>query len=169
MEEVLAPLQQRIIDKVAALKYVDENWGQLDYYSANPPVQWPCCLIDIGTVVWKNMGNRQQQGVATITLYVANLKLTNTSGRAPAGQRNKAWEVHRIINEVHQAVHQYKPYEGSSLLYRKTTARLPRDDGIQQYVIIYECTVTGSYELDRGLSATAPGGITIDRPPFPEG
>ena len=35
------------ISEISEIKYIDENWGQLDYYSAHPPVQWPCCLIDI--------------------------------------------------------------------------------------------------------------------------
>ncbi len=152
MKELLQAIQVRVQDKVTALKYIDEDWGQLDYYSNMPPVQWPCCLIDVGTVAWKNIGNKQQQGEATITLYIADVKKTNTSGKAPATQRTQAYAIHDTIEAVHQALHTYLPLPNSSVLYRRTTARMKRDDGIQQYVIIYSCMVTGGYNTGQGMS-----------------
>jgi hypothetical protein len=152
MKELLLAIQARLQGEVTVLKYVDEDWGQLDYYSSMPPVQWPCCLIDIGAIAWKNLGQKKQQGTATITLYIADVKKTNTSSKAPATQRTQAWAIHDIIEQAHQALHTYLPLPNTSVLYRKTTARMKRDDGIQQYVIIYECVVTGGYNTGQGLS-----------------
>lgn len=50
------------LNNIATLQYVDENWGQLDYYSQQPPVKYPCCLVDVGTIAWVNQGNKQQEG-----------------------------------------------------------------------------------------------------------
>ena len=162
MKELLEAIQKRITEKVTTLKYIDEDWGQLDYYSNNPPVQWPCCLIDYGTIAWKNLGGKQQQGTATIILYVANLKLTNTSSKAPTTQRTQAWQIQDIIQQVHQCVHTHLPTPTSSVLYRKSTARVKRDDGIQQYQIIYECTVAGIYDTGFGLGGSIEG-IGVER------
>ncbi len=162
MVEVLAGVQQQLLTKVPAIKYVDENWGQLDQYSPNHPVKWPCCLIDAGTVVWMNLGNKQQQGTANITLDVANLKLTNTSGKAPAAQRTQAWTIHTIMQQVHQAIHNFRVEDFSSMMYRKTTVRIGRDDGVQQYRIVYECVVTGPYDTNAGLSAVPPDGFALE-------
>ena len=46
MKNSLESIQQ-LLQAIEGLKYVDEDWGQLDYYSPNFPVQWPCVLIRI--------------------------------------------------------------------------------------------------------------------------
>lgn len=145
MKELLQAIQARITDNVTALKYVDEDWGQLDYYNNHPPVQWPCCLIDVGSVSWQNLSHKQQQGTATITISIATTKLTNTSSRAPATQREQAWAIHDVLQQVHQALHHYLPIPTCSMLYRKSSSRVRRDDGIQHYVLTYACTVIGNY------------------------
>ena len=110
MQQFLLDIQTRITTKVSALKYVDEDWGQLDYFSQHPPVQYPCCLFDIGDVTWTNQGKKQQSGTANIVITVANLKLSNTSAKAPIGQKNNAWGIHStIIQAIHQSLHGYMP------------------------------------------------------------
>ncbi|MXV37691.1 hypothetical protein GO491_03200 [Flavobacteriaceae bacterium Ap0902] len=88
MKALLLQLQERIAE-ISDIKYVDEDWGQLDYYSPNMPVQWPCCLIDIQSVDYSNLGidlnktpkNRQNARIQ-IAFTLANMKLTNTSMKA---------------------------------------------------------------------------------------
>ena len=63
MKELLQAIQARITDKVTALKYVDEDWGQLDYYSPNMPVQMPALLIDASSATWSNVGELGQLGL----------------------------------------------------------------------------------------------------------
>ena len=54
MKALLEKIQEKL-SEVEGLKYIDENWGQLDYYSPNMPVQYPCVLIDIGQVQYSNL------------------------------------------------------------------------------------------------------------------
>lgn len=163
MTNLIDSINARIEAQVAALKYIDENWGQLDYYGPNMPVKWPCCLSDADTVIWRNLGNKQQEGTAVITLQVANLKLTNTSQKAPATQRNQVRRVLDIIQDIHQALHGWAPVPGASLLYRKGQQRVKRDDGIQQYQLIYECNVKGGYDTGKGKSIDPLTGLEVER------
>ena len=39
MKALLEKIQQKV-SEITELKYIDENWGQLDYYSPNMPVQY---------------------------------------------------------------------------------------------------------------------------------
>ena len=40
---------------VSKINYIDEDWGQLDYYAANFPVKFPCVLIDINHGQYSNL------------------------------------------------------------------------------------------------------------------
>ena len=164
MQELLKAIQERIQAKVTALNYVDEDWGQLDYYGTNMPVKWPCCLFDIGEITWTNQGKKQQSGIATVLVTVANLKTTNTSGKAPATQRNIAWSIHsEIIKPINQALHGFAPIAGAGLLYRKRTQRIKRNDGIQEYLITYQCTVNGDYDTSGDVMVRDDLGIGMER------
>jgi hypothetical protein len=167
MEQLLTALQQRLAQEVGQLKYVDEDWGQLDYYSTHPPVQWPCCLLDISSVQWSNQGKLQQLGTATIAITIAQLRLTNTSAQAPATQRSEVWAIHGILQSVHQALHGYQPTGAGSCLYRRSTQRQKRDDGIQQYLLTYQCTVPGTVSTGQTGALNNGIGIELVRPPHP--
>lgn len=135
---------QTNLGEVHEFNYVDEDWGQLDDYSPHPPVKWPCVLIDIQGVDFSNIGsNRQavpvlrQQGTGTIILKFANLKLTNSSGKAPLSQKQKAWSLLELVEEAHKKIQGMRPVENGGNLVRTSLRRIKRDDGIQQYQVIY--------------------------------
>lgn len=143
MKTILENIQQRL-SAVGELKYIDENWGQLDDYDNYAPVKFPCCLIDIGIVDFSNLGmdkkaipENRQIGSASIVFSVANLKLTHTSLNAPKAQKDIAWEIWDIIENVHKSLHGYRPNENSSALMRTEMRRVKRDDGIQLYEVSY--------------------------------
>lgn len=60
MQNILEAIAVKI-SEVKELNYIDEDWGQLDKYSQSPPVQWPCCLIDISSA---NYSNIRRNGLA---------------------------------------------------------------------------------------------------------
>lgn len=143
MKAFLETVQTKL-EAVEALKYVDEDWGQLDSYSPNPPTKFPCGLIDITNLVFSNIGKdntadpiNRQMAEGTITIIIANLKLSNTNPRAPQTQRDNAWMIWTIIDEAHKKLHGWKPTEVSGALMRTSLKRIRRDDGIQEYQITY--------------------------------
>lgn len=80
MKNLLEKLQLRLAE-IPQLKYIDENWGQLDYYSPNMPVQYPCTLIDVQQVQYSNIGKDltkipQQRQIAQvqIKITIANMR-----------------------------------------------------------------------------------------------
>ena len=142
--ELLDSIKTKVAE-ITEIKYVDENWGQLDYYSAHPPTQWPCCLIDISDIQYSNIGKdynktpiQRQIGNCVIKITIANIKLTNTSQRAPMRQKQDAWKVWDLIEQVHQTLHGFVPVKNTSALIRQNLQRTLRDDGIQEYTITYQ-------------------------------
>ncbi|MBK5213621.1 MAG: hypothetical protein JJE55_08185 [Flavobacteriaceae bacterium] len=142
MKEVIKNIQAKLA-AVSTLKYVDEDWGQLDYYSQNPPVKWPCALIDITGASFEDRGwdrttnTHPQTGEAMVSITIANLKLTNTSGRAPQTQKDAGWSIWDLMQEVHEAVQGFRPVPNAGALLRRGMRRTKRDDGVQEYTILY--------------------------------
>lgn len=147
MDAIINGVQEKI-KVVPGIKYVDEDWGQLDYYSPNFPVQWPCVLIDVSEADFRDIGkdlnklpqNRQTAEV-NITLTVANLRLTNSSGKASRFQKEAVRSIHKLIEDIHKAIHGKKAHEKSGALIRKSMRRVKRDDGVQEYNITYKMPI----------------------------
>lgn len=143
MKAFLETVQTKLT-AVTELQYIDEDWGQLDSYSPNPPAKFPCALIDITSMVFSNIGKdntanpiNRQMTEGTITFIIADLKLSNTSQRAPQTQKDNAWKIWDILDKVHKQVHGWKPTEDSGSLMRTAHKRIRRDDGIQEYQVTY--------------------------------
>lgn len=148
MDTILQSIQNHIAENLPKIQYVDEDWGQLEYYGAEIPVKWPCVLISDGTANYSNIGKdyrktpeNRQQGKVLIELTVANLKLTNSSFRAPNLQKQQAFGIHHLIKELHEVIHGWKPTENSGALIRVNSINTKRDDGVQQRTIIYSLDV----------------------------
>lgn len=143
MKQVIKNIQNKL-KEVPGVKYIDEDSGQLDYYSPNMPVMWPCVLIDLDQITYSDTGrNRRkqpplrQQATGQVVITVANLKLTNSSGKATATQQQTALQIWDIIQGVHSALQGFRPTEYTGALIRETHNRVKRDDGIQEYRITY--------------------------------
>jgi len=148
MKTIIDNIQAKL-QTLPGLKYVDEDWGQLDYYSPNFPVQWPCALIDVTNAAYSDTGkdrtkDPQQRQIAEcyLTLSIANLKLTNTSGRAPKPQKDNARSIWELIEDVHKAVHGWNPEAMAGKLIRRGMQRVKRDDGVQEYTLSYSFGLT---------------------------
>lgn len=137
MEKLLQDVQARLIDQVSALKYIDEDWGQLDYYAHNHPVKWPCALIDATAATWSNEGKLIQMGLVQVKVRVADLKLSNTSGAAPQAQKDKAFAIFATLREVFKALHGWAGDDHYSKLIRTASSRIKRNDGVRIYETIF--------------------------------
>ncbi|MEY4926285.1 MAG: hypothetical protein RI894_721 [Bacteroidota bacterium] len=148
MKTVLKNIQDTLLT-VPALRYVDEDWGQLDDYSPHPPTQFPLALIDIGNLQYSDIGKdktatpqNRQMATGTIVISIANLKLTNSSARAPQTQKDKAWAIWDIVESVHAKLHGIAVDGAAGALMRTNMRKVKRDDGIQEYEVTYTIGMT---------------------------
>jgi hypothetical protein len=137
MDTLIPLITERIKSQVAAILYADEDWGQLDYYSSNPPVKWPCSLADVYDVQWSNEGNKAQIGIGQVRIKVADLRLSNSSTKAPTAQKTKSASFYTLTQSVYKALHGWSAGEQYGPLMRLNERRLQRDDGIKEHHIIF--------------------------------
>lgn len=137
MKQLLIDIQNRLTAIVTTLKYVDEDWGQLDYYNVAQPVKYPCSLININTASYSNEGNLVQQGLINVIITVCDVKLTNTSGSAPQLQKQAAWKVYDIIDAIVKALHGWAGSPNYSKLCRIQINRRKNDEGLNLFDIIF--------------------------------
>lgn len=143
MNDILNNITEKL-NEVTELKHKDENWGQMDFLGPEIPVQWPCALVDLNGGSFSNIGkdiratpNNRQEGTLTIEITIANLKLTNSSTRAPLSQKINAFSIWTVVKKVHEVLHGWKPVDGAGGMTRTTIAKVRRDDGIQEIRVNY--------------------------------
>jgi len=149
MDELLLEITSKL-DEVTILKYKDENWGQLEDFGSNCPVKWPCALVELAGGQFSNLatdyrsneGNRQE-GILTIEITIGNVKLTNTSTKAPLAQKTKGFEVWKIVKSVHEILQGWKPLTNSGAMVRTGVQSVRRDDGVQEKRITYTIGLHG--------------------------
>ncbi|MCC2590345.1 hypothetical protein [Chryseobacterium sp. MFBS3-17] len=143
MNEILENIEN-VLCQVADLKYINENWGQLNFYGSEVPVQWPCALIRHTTAQYSNIGKdrqakpvNRQEGILNIEITVAYLKLTNTSKRAPALQKKQGFRIWETVEKVHEVLQGFSAAANLGGLVRTNTNNVLRDDGVQEVRITY--------------------------------
>ena len=142
MKQMVQNIQDRLTQKVPALNYVDQDWGQMDFWREHP-VKYPCALIDVQSVQYTNNGNFIQQGIATVVIRLFDLKLSNSSQGAPAGQKENAKKIWQLIEDVNKALHgQNFLQEGYGLPMRVQMRRTKREDGCYQTELYYTVQFT---------------------------
>jgi hypothetical protein len=141
MKTILQNIQNQLA-QISELKYIDEDHGQLSMFQ--PPVKFPCCLIDITSINYRNQGivrelspQSRQAGKISIKLTIADLKLSGSSANAPLNQKNRVWSIWELANKLHQKLHGFYPDVNCSKMLRENLQKSNRDDGVQEYFITY--------------------------------
>lgn len=151
MKKLISDIKERLVATVTSAKYIDEDWGQLDYFNPNQPVKWPCILIDLDEIPWSNQGALVQIGMASVTLRVADMKLSNTNVKAPTTQQEKAQGILDLLSGIQESLHGWTADSMNGPMTRTMTRKVKRDDGIREFELTYSVQVidtTAKHLLD---------------------
>jgi hypothetical protein len=152
MKAYIVAIISRLKASVEELKYIDEDWGQLDMQKS--PVKYPCCLIYINEVSWSDTGRGHQIGIAEMIFRIAAMRLSGSmsggSAEATSEQRMSALSILELLKKIHDAIHGWSPDTDEDLagilvgpLTRTIMRRTARRDGVQEYEMKYLVKVEG--------------------------
>lgn len=161
MKQIVQNIQDRLVQQVPALKYVDQDWGQMDFWREHP-VKYPCALIDVQSAAYTNQGGLIQQGVATVVIRLFDLKLSNSSQKAPDNQKENAKKIWQLIEDVNKALHgQTFLQAGYGLPMREQMRRTKREDGCYQTELYYTIQFTDTSCVPELITTPAQPLITV--------
>ncbi len=138
IHQILTDIQEKL-KEVPGLRYIADDWSQLEY--EQPPVQFPCALVDVDGFDYSQTGRLHQLGTGAVYVRVADLQLTNTSANAPASLKKASETFFNVIDEVHKSLHGFSGGNYSALI-RTSLKRVSRNDGIKEYLFTFKTAYT---------------------------
>jgi hypothetical protein len=102
---IIKDIQDMLANSLPNVKYIDKDWGQLGM--EQPPVGWPCILIDIEQVEIRPLNDGNEQHKATVVLTVANKRKNSSSAHASSASKEKSMETIDLTDDIHDLVQNY--------------------------------------------------------------
>lgn len=133
MKQIFLNIQERIADQVPTLRYIDKNWGQLNI--PQPPVQWPCCLIDLDSIDYSQATDRCRLSEASISLTVADQHTVRSSAKAPS--KSNAYDILDVITAIIEALEGYRVPDTTQALTRTRLQKTYSDQSYDVYTLTF--------------------------------
>lgn len=131
MKQIFLNIQDRLADQVPALRYIDKNWNQLNM--PQPPVQWPCCLIDIDNIDYSQTSSSDRLADATISLTIATQHTVRSSTKAPS--KSDAYDVLDVLESVMETLEGWRVPDTTQALTRTRLAKAYSDQSYDVYTL----------------------------------
>lgn len=139
MKHIITDIQNRLSSEVPELKYIAQDWGQLDLFGDFPPLKFPAALIDITNATFSNAGRGVQEAQVTISVTIADLS-NLISRNASQTMQDRAYRIFDIMKKVQKALHQWNGANDYAPLVREAMNRTVREDGARMRTLIYSTT-----------------------------
>lgn len=137
MDKLIEAIEDCLKAKVPELQYIDEDWGQMDFYE-DSPVKFPCALIEVQNADYSDDGELRQRGLVMVSVKLYFMGEVNSSNLTPEMQKNERRKNWDICKKVNQMLHgqDFLP-AGFGTLGRKQMSSLTRNNGIYNRNINY--------------------------------
>jgi hypothetical protein len=106
---LLVELQERITTEVPAIRWVDQDFGQMEHYGERPAVSLPCVLIDFTGTKYDQLGELAEMGDCNIQCRLCFPQFSPSNNLAPDGVKEKALNYYEIENAIYIALKGWCP------------------------------------------------------------
>lgn len=133
MKQIFLAIQDRLSSLVPSLQYIDKNWGQLNL--PQPPVKWPCCLIDLDSIDYSQASDLCRLAQANIVITIATQALTRTSAKAPS--KSNGYDILDLIEDIITALDGWRVPDTTQALVRTRLAKAYSDQSYDVYSLTF--------------------------------
>ena len=133
MKQIFLSIQDRLSTMVPALRYIDKNWNQLNM--PQPPVQWPCCLIDLDNIDYSQTSSFDRLADATISLTIATQHNVRSSAKAPS--KSDAYDILDVLESVMEALEGWRVPDTTQALTRTRLQKAYSDQSYDVYTLTF--------------------------------
>lgn len=159
----LLRFQEYLKTEVPELKYVNQDLGQLEYYTMDSPaVSWPCALLDLNDTTYSDLlNNVQEANQATVTVRIGHNPYSGTSNLQPEDVRIKGLFIYELEQKVYQKLQGWTAGGICSPLSRIRKVTEKRDeDAFRVRVLIFSTAFEDDGATKAVQKLTVP--ITVD-------
>lgn len=100
-------LQAQILSEVPAIKWIDQDLGQMEWYQERPAVQWPCVLIEFMDKTMTDESNDVQWVNLTIQFRLCLNPFASANSVAPDISKENALQFYEVENQLYQALQKF--------------------------------------------------------------
>jgi hypothetical protein len=136
--KVFLALQDKIKNDVPEIRWIDQDFGQLEDYDIRPPVSFPCVLIDFNSTSYEEMNQRRQQANITFTLRLGFPAFSYAASTAPQSVRELALQYYELEQRLFEAV---QGFDGGGVMQgctrQSTVTEGRKDDNLRVRVMTF--------------------------------
>jgi hypothetical protein len=138
-------IQDRIRTAVSAVKWIDQDFGQLDYSAADykPPVLFPCVLVDLTAFVFEDLTNGLQTASGKALIRISTSPFSHSNQATPLANKEKALEYYELEYKIAKALHNWQP-AGFDRLLRRNLDKVERQDTLRERLLVFDVSFTDS-------------------------
>lgn len=137
MRHVLESITGRLLEEVPELRYVAEDWGQLDFYEDKPPVKFPCALVSVSNIKFESQTAGVRYATMTVLIRVADAPSVSGTMAAPKEYRDRAFSILDLMDRIGNALYAFGGEDFDELEQREIT-HYGREDAIREYAMTFE-------------------------------
>ena len=160
MKNIFLNIQDHLQQTIPTLKYIDKNWGQLTF--PQPPVKYPCALIDLDNIDYTQAARQDRLATATIAITIAGQRLRRSSALAPA--HNDAYNIFDLLEQVMAALDGHTIPGTCQQLIRTNLRKDLGDDSHDIYTITFTTAWLDKYENGATIQATPSIHVRLESP-----
>lgn len=102
--QLFLAIQEKIKNDVAEIRWIDQDFGQLEDYEVRPPVSFPCVLIDFNETSYEEMNQRRQQANITFTLRLGFPAFSYAANTAPQSVKELALQYYELEQRLFESI-----------------------------------------------------------------
>lgn len=135
IKHILTAVQSALM-KSGKLRYIGEDWGQLDDYEMKP-VSFPCALIGFQNATYHSQLIGRQDATLTITVRIASMHVRSSSA---APDPNSNFDCYVLANELSGVLHGLGD-DYFTPLVRQSMNKSRRNDGVKELVVTFATAI----------------------------
>lgn len=135
---LLVSMMKRIDEMVPEIRWIDQDFGQLEHYEERPPVAFPCVLIDFNQTSYDQELMQVQMGTLNINIRLAFAPFSNSSSITPDFVQSKALQYYDIEMRLYQALQGWNPESDiCQPLVRISASNERREDPLRVRTLVF--------------------------------
>lgn len=154
--QLLIKVSDQIKSKMAIIRYIDQDLGQLENYEIRPAVSWPCVLIDFSQTSYEQMERNRQLGNITFTLRLGFDSFSSANHLGPQIAREKALEYYEIEQALYEAIQGFSADDLMQDCTRISAVTERRDDPFRVRILTFTSMTEDSSAMPNRIKVSRP-------------